>query len=302
MDERYYIFGGVALLLLALIVYLFDAVARYRRAVRNARQAAAEPEGEGEGEARYLTDDDRVSQAFAASSAESAAGDEPDEPLLLDEPSYPVHEPKPVVPEPNAPEPEADEIAELLSAFGAMGVQPEPVAEPILDPTSEVEWQPPFEAVFEPAFEPEPEPAPTAGPQPGYSLADELDRLMTVAESQSVFLPHKVHEQTLAPVPVPEPQPVYEAAPLLPPLSVGQALSAPEDQPGSVPEPAPAPVSAYAPEPPVSTPAYALVAPVELQFTGGGGRVGVRPGTRSYAEFQRLAGIMLSDLRAARGR
>lgn len=48
-------------------------------------------------------------------------------------------------------------------------------------------------------------------------------------------------------------------------------------------------------------PEYVMVAPVELQFTASQGRVGVKPGTRSYAEFQRLAGILLEDLKRARG-
>ncbi|MBN2248113.1 MAG: hypothetical protein JW733_05390, partial [Coriobacteriia bacterium] len=82
MDERYYIYGGLALLLLALVVYLFDSVARYRRAVRNARQAAVAPDAEGE--AKYITDDDRASMALSgatgAPGTESplqAAGDPP---------------------------------------------------------------------------------------------------------------------------------------------------------------------------------------------------------------------------------
>jgi hypothetical protein len=49
-------------------------------------------------------------------------------------------------------------------------------------------------------------------------------------------------------------------------------------------------------------PEYSLVAPVELHFTAGPGRVGVKPGTRSHAEFQRLAAILLGDLHATRDR
>jgi len=45
---------------------------------------------------------------------------------------------------------------------------------------------------------------------------------------------------------------------------------------------------------------YELVAPVELHFTVGRGRVGVRPGTRTYAEFQRMAGVILGDLERAK--
>lgn len=337
MDERYYIIGGVALLLLALVVYLFIAVARYRRAVRNAHQAVAPRESEGE--ERYLADDDRASLAFATTSAQASDADSAqtasgltaeadpivdlyrsleeapefvpefaqvsqpappaEEPLLLEEPSHPVFAPEP---EP-VPEPQADEIAELMAALGTMGaLQPEPAAELEIEPTPEAEWQPTFEAVFEPTYAPGPPPAPVAEQQPGYFLADELERLMTAAESQSVFLPPEAHEETLAPIPVPESPPVYEAPPLLPSLSVGQALSASVLAFEPAPTPAFARTPAPAAEPPATTPAYALVAPVELQFTGGGGRVGVKPGTRSYAEFQRLAGIMLGDLQAARGR
>lgn len=45
---------------------------------------------------------------------------------------------------------------------------------------------------------------------------------------------------------------------------------------------------------------YRLVAPVELHFTDGSSRVGVRPGTRTHDEFQRLANALLGELRRAR--
>jgi hypothetical protein len=44
------------------------------------------------------------------------------------------------------------------------------------------------------------------------------------------------------------------------------------------------------------------VAPVELHFTEGSGRIGVRPGTRTHDEFQRLARALLGELRDARSR
>ncbi|MHB8051165.1 MAG: hypothetical protein ACYDHQ_08105 [Coriobacteriia bacterium] len=353
MDERYYIFGGLALLLLALIVYLIEAVARYRRAVRNARQATV---GSGsEGEERYLTEDDRASRAFTVPAADApganaapAAVDpsigadsmvdlhrsrgsapepqpEPEhfatvpaipapapdalplvvehdsgdgESLLLEEPSHPVLAMEPMAPVAVAPENQMDEIAELMIALGAIHPELDPAPEPEPAPAP-MPW-PALEP--DPATAPEPVPSRVDAPQPGYSLADELERLMAAAESQTAFLPREEHEKTLASLPVPEPQPAYEAPPVLPPLSVGQALSAPEDRPVSTPTAEPEPTRAPASEPPATTPAYALVAPVELHFTGGGGRVGVKPGTRSYAEFQRLAGIMLSDLRSAQGR
>ncbi|MCE5202696.1 MAG: hypothetical protein ABFC80_07625 [Coriobacteriales bacterium] len=45
---------------------------------------------------------------------------------------------------------------------------------------------------------------------------------------------------------------------------------------------------------------YRMVAPVELHFTEGDARVGVRPGTRTFAEFQRLASALLDDLASHR--
>jgi hypothetical protein len=47
--------------------------------------------------------------------------------------------------------------------------------------------------------------------------------------------------------------------------------------------------------------AYTLVAPVEIHFTDGGVWVGVKAGTRTHDEFQRLASLLLTDLRKARG-
>jgi hypothetical protein len=45
---------------------------------------------------------------------------------------------------------------------------------------------------------------------------------------------------------------------------------------------------------------YRLVSAVELEFTSGDGRVGVRRGTRAFAEFQRLAAMLLSDIADSR--
>jgi hypothetical protein len=109
---------------------------------------------------------------------------------------------------------------------------------------------------------------------------------------------------TVAPLDaVPDP---HAFTPLAPAPSLGEVLSS------AVPVAAPAvgPVgnTSVAHPDPVDTPAgeaepheYALVAPVELHFTRGEGRVGVRAGTRTYGEFQRLASILLDDLRKARG-
>jgi hypothetical protein len=137
---------------------------------------------------------------------------------------------------------------------------------------------------------------------PGYSLGDELERLMRVAEEEQPLTPSVQQAPAVPAEPVSDPEPTFEAPPLMPPLSIGKALSSPA--PIAEPEPVPAPVPIAEPSPVEhsSVPGYSLVAPVELHFTGDPGRVGVKPGTRSHAEFQRLAAILLSDLHAARDR
>ncbi|MBN2822650.1 MAG: hypothetical protein JXR33_05600 [Coriobacteriia bacterium] len=78
-----------------------------------------------------------------------------------------------------------------------------------------------------------------------------------------------------------EPEPEPELAPELTP------------EPEPEPETEPATLS-FSQSPEIAD--YTLVAPVELHFTQGEGRVGVRPGTKTYAEFQRMAGVVLGDL------
>jgi hypothetical protein len=45
---------------------------------------------------------------------------------------------------------------------------------------------------------------------------------------------------------------------------------------------------------------YRMVAPVELGFSGSEHRVGIRPGTPTFLKYQRLAGVLMADLRKAR--
>lgn len=81
----------------------------------------------------------------------------------------------------------------------------------------------------------------------------------------------------------PEPAPAAPA----PTLSIGSVLSA---------------ASSMLPAAEADSQEYLLVAPVELHFTLGEGRVGVKPGTRTFVEFQRLAGVLMYDLRSSGGR
>jgi hypothetical protein len=55
--------------------------------------------------------------------------------------------------------------------------------------------------------------------------------------------------------------------------------------------------SAPAPETPRD---YTMVAPVELVFDDSGPRVGIRAGTRTYLEFQRIASVLFNDLARSR--
>jgi hypothetical protein len=43
-----------------------------------------------------------------------------------------------------------------------------------------------------------------------------------------------------------------------------------------------------------------MVAPVELVFDDSGPRVGIRAGTRTYLEFQRIASVLFNDLARSR--
>lgn len=317
MDERYYIIGALALVLGLLAIYVIASIGRYRRAVRRSRmpQLVADTECE----AKYLAEDDSISAAFTAPAAEPAA---------------PSVEPEPVV----AP------VVQVARAAPAAAV---PIVRPALEPESLEQPDEPRRAAVVP------EPIPMAADIPDM---DELTRLMLSLESsapaptrvsESALLPPEAHvRDAVSPAAATPPkEPAFEAPPMAPPPSLGQALSGtreplatPIPQPIPAPAPVPAPpappaparparpvavvasvppagaesgaaaprpaavVASIATERPDSVPEYALVAPVELHFTGGQGRVGVKPGTRSYAEFQRLAGIMLGDLRAARER
>ncbi len=106
-------------------------------------------------------------------------------------------------------------------------------------------------------------------------------------------------EPTLEPEPesAPEPEPAYEPEPELTPTPEPDPEPAYEPEPEPTPTPEPASLS-FAELHEIAD--YTLVAPVELHFTQGEGRVGVRPGTRTYAEFQRMAGVVLGDLERSR--
>jgi hypothetical protein len=84
------------------------------------------------------------------------------------------------------------------------------------------------------------------------------------------------------------------------------AADAEVDLTGTFGSNAPVPLAhtAAAGMPPVAPSAaeYVMIAPVELLFSDGGPRVGIRPGTAAFLKYQRLAAVLLGDLRKASGR
>jgi hypothetical protein len=130
----------------------------------------------------------------------------------------------------------------------------------------------------------------------------------------------------VAPAPVaPEPAPVAPAPVAPEPAPVAPAPVAPEPAPVAAPIGRPAPSTSSRPAAvahpvpetvvagPVdqgmrrqaaSTPStprdYAMVAPVELVFDDAGAHVGIRSGTRTYLEFQRIASVLFNDLARSR--
>ena len=332
MDQGLYILGGIAVLVVVVLAYLIYAIASYRAAVRKARDAA-ERDDQPDAEARYLAED--RGDLFAAAREGVAPARDPVVPSTsrsavaigtADVAAAPFHIPEVRRTESPRESPARPPLTERGDAEVSTEVE-EPVARQAPSPEASARDMPDAAppapvadaapAVLSPGA-PLAEPV-VAATMPGYSLGDELERLMHVAEEQQPLMPSGQQEPPVPAEPASDPEPTFEAPPLMPPLSIGKALSSPapvaesEPTPALVPIAEPAPPSAAAPAPaaslaepsPVedsSVPEYALVAPVELHFTAGPGRVGVKPGTRSHAEFQRLAAILLGDLHATRDR
>ncbi len=298
VDPRLYILGGLLVLFLILLVYLFAALRRYRKALRQASLSAVDapatstqmnPERVSVASpedllAAPLRTGNWMPDATEASIAD-AVGSSAETPVRVF--AIPevfadsiTHEPEP---EP-APEPESIPTPE-----------PAPEPEPALAP--EPEPAPTPEPAPEPAPTPEPAPAPEPEPEMPqatvHALLEELIGSSSTPAADALVPPPAV---SAPPVVVHmEPEPAPEPMPPVP--SVGNVLSSASAiaAAGAAPvadAPSPSPAS----ETSQDVPEYRLVAPVELQFTQGEGRVGVRPGTRAFSEFQRLAGLLLADV------
>lgn len=313
MDARLYLLAGLAFLFALLMLYVLTAFVRYGRAVRGARRAPQSADEPAEREAYLGSAVEDTDDVFSV----RAAGPPPSPRLPgYGGPAAPVVTTPKVITAEFIPEVHRSVAAQEPAVERTWGSRPEPEPEPA--PAPEPEPTPEPERAPAPEPTPAPEPAATRTVQ---SLADELERLMASGTAESALLTAEEHARIVpGPGTHPAEDPVaFEPPPLVPSPSVGTVLSAPQPHPQPdvsaplaaepmpevpvEPEPRPgdAPSAADTVGPAAADALYVLVAPVELHFTGAEGRVGVKPGTRTYTEFQRLAAILLGDLRRARG-
>ncbi len=234
----------------------------------------------------------------------------------------PVPAPAPVV----APEP-AVEPAVVAPPAPAPEPAPEPVVvappAPEPEPAPEPAPEPVVVAAPVPAPVVAPEPAVVAAPVPAPVVAPEPEPELSAEEGMAEIL------ASFAPVaPRPRPATVVPAEPVAPAIEerprVAQSVRPPESQrPVATVTPAPVPAQttpsdAQAQATPAvpgveatvqrprsrirdisaaDVPEHELVAPVEMWF--GDARVGVKPGSKTYDRFQRIAKVLFDDLRAS---
>lgn len=119
---------------------------------------------------------------------------------------------------------------------------------------------------------------------------DQTERIAALLAS----LEQQAEAEVIAAEPIPAVESVStqeQPVPVPPPMELAaEPVTLPDAQPPLRPAAEPVPEVAE----------YRLVAPVELHFTDGSSRVGVRPGARTHDEFQRLANTLLGELRRAR--
>ncbi|GAV31516.1 hypothetical protein emb_1c0236 [Coriobacteriaceae bacterium EMTCatB1] len=130
------------------------------------------------------------------------------------------------------------------------------------------------------------------------SLQEQAERELAAAQAPAPVAPSAISDQAAAAAPPAAAVPPAITAP--PTAAVPPAATVPPA--AAVPPPAVPPAAAVPAAAAPPAPEYRLVAPVELHFTQGSGRIGVRPGTRTHDEFQRLANALLSELKQAQSR
>lgn len=270
VEPRLYILGGLALIAVVMFATAIVATSRYKRAVQRADLAMRQAHA-------------MASHIAAPSSGEPAGF--PAEPMVPEElpadlPAWATRQ---------VETPEVQETADQSDGSTRQVVAPSPLTCAESTGASPSEPEPVWEAPV-PSERVEPALPGPVEPSPELSLLDEVPaerprQMASPIDQGSVVV---AEDETSS----------DDVTAILAALTVGDvnpATVAIEDEvPLESSDDAPARPARNDVEP------YALVAPVELHFTIGEGRVGVRPGTRTYAEFQRMAGVILGDLERAR--
>jgi hypothetical protein len=222
-----------------------------------------------------------------------------------------VEETPPPAPGPDATVEEGEGLLPLETA------PPPPLTQPVQRYEVQPEAPPPSEERTEWV---EPEAVSPADPFSAPLLGPAAGSPVTVVEvAEPALDPLAGLRESLAEAPQPEPTAesrgllAWEPSPPPPPAPVAYEPPAPvayeppapvayepPAEPRGVPawEPSPPPPPAPAAQDP--PPAYDMVAPVELMFTDGPKRIGIRPGTATFLKYQRLAAVLLGDLKKAR--
>ena len=145
------------------------------------------------------------------------------------------------------------------------------------------------------AREPVPEPEPMAPPQVQASPeAVAVSAIETAPAAMLVPVPDPARIPEPVPVRAPAPESFREQPLVARPVAIAHEIPA---LPMLLPQSSTHARATTQAETPRD---YAMVAPVELQFDDDGPRVGIRSGTRTYLEFQRIAGVLWGDLKRSK--
>lgn len=211
----------------------------------------------------------------------AALAEKPAEPAVVLER---VDEPVPEVVASQVPAP----VFEFVEPEPVVPIALEPVVEPVLEPLIEFEPEPVVPIAPEPVPEPEPliefEPEPVAPIAPEPVVAVELVAVERVAPAPQTSAEPPRPIATVRETPTP---PAMEDRPRV------LVTERPEE-----PRPAATVHVSSDPDRELAADSVVLVAPVEMWF--GEARVGVKPGSKTYDRFQRIAKVLFDDLKQAR--
>jgi len=256
----------------------------------------------------------------------------PPAPVFDSAPDEPVHMPMGSTHDVSADLQDQDWIVELVAELDAAGpapavvpdvapdVEPGPVPAPAPQPVSEPEPEPEIPVIVPITVAAEPERVVVPSPAPQPELAPELVPEPEPTPQTAVLVEPTPTESAIparpaavvppAPIPPaqePRPQVLPVARPVEPrpavvihsePVEIVERVEPVEA--AGLPEPvAVVPVvAAMTPERLVASDELVLVAPVEMWF--GDARVGVKPGSKTYDRFQRIAKVLFDDLKQAK--